>query len=62
MGKLQCIHFEFQIQKKGKTYVFHSHVATNLKELQFVLSITLHNRLHLKKKKTKQNTALLNCG
>lgn len=31
--------------KFKKTCVFHSHVATNLKELQFVLSITLHNNI-----------------
>lgn len=55
MGKPQCIHFEYQIQKKKekKTCAFHSNVATNLKELQFVLSITLHNKLHFKKKAKK---------
>lgn len=53
MGKPQCIHFLFQIHI---TCVFHSHVATNLKKLQFVLSITLHNKQVLKKKSFNTET------
>lgn len=44
---VSILNFKFKKKKrKKKTCGFYSHVATNLKELQFVLFITLHNKLH----------------